>query len=213
MTQAVLFGSGTSMRAGRTGTSLSASAPVESQKGSIAVTLTSHFARAMVSRPVAHRAYFRSQIIGLLGKARDPDRCIDQLLQICTAEGGPDGLDVAIDILAKAGPLVIDYAWDYLQRDIRNWTPTSERAYQPNDDYWYVLLRAVGRTAVSEKERFRFITCCAHAESRGIREGVVEGLHDLGTRAARERIRLFAEEDRDEFIRKIAREALEDLES
>lgn len=213
MTQGLLFGSGTGIREGRTGTFFSASAPVESQKGSVAVTLTCHFARAMVSRPVAQRAFFRQQIVSLLGKARDPERCIDELLRVCTTEGGPDGLDAAIDVLEKVGPLVPEYAWNYLQRDIRRWTPSSERAYQPNDDYWYILLRAVGRVAVSEKERFRFITCCAHAESRGIREGVVEGLRDLGTKAAKERIRRFADEDGDEFIRNIAREALEDLEN
>jgi hypothetical protein len=213
MTQGLLFGSGTSMRVGHTGTAFPFSAPVESQKGSIAVTLTCHFARAMVSTPVAHRAFFRGRLIGLLGKARDPERCIDELLQVCTTEGGSDGLDAAVDVLAKVGPLILDYAWEYLQRDIRNWTPSSERAYQPNDDYWYVLLRAVGRATVSEKERFRLISCCVHADSRGIREGVVEGLRDLGTRAAKERIRRFAEEDKDDFIRKIAREALDELES
>jgi hypothetical protein len=167
----------------------------------------------MVSSPAAYRPFVRTQIIGLLGKARDPERCIDELLHICTAEGGPHGLDAAIDVLAKVGTMILEYAWDYLRRDIRNWTPNSERAYQPNDDYWYVLLRAVGRADVSEKERFRFIACCTHAESRGIREGVVEGLRDLGTTAAKERILRFAKGDQDDFIRKIAREALEDLES
>lgn len=213
MTQGLLFGSGTSVWGEGIGTAFPITAPVESQKGSIAVTLTCHFARAMVSQPVSHRAFFRTQLIGLLSKARNPGRCIDALLRVCTTEGGPDGLDAAIDVLAKAGSLILDYAWEYLQWDIRNWVPSSERAYQPNDDCWYILLRAVGRVAVSEKERFRFISCCAHAESRGIREGVVEGLRDLGSRAAQDRIRQFADEDHDLFIRKIAREALDDLES
>jgi hypothetical protein len=189
------------------------SAAVESQKGSIAVTLTCHFTRAMVSPQPSHRSFFRDQIIGLLKKARDPERCIDGLLHICTTEGGPHGLDAAIDVLAKTGTLILQYAWDYLQRDIRNWSPNSDRAYQPNDDYWYVLLRAVGRVNVSETERFRFITCCAYADSRGIREGVVEALRDLGTKAAKGRIRRFGQEDQDEFIRKIAHEALDELES
>jgi hypothetical protein len=213
MTQGSLFGSGTSIQPSRTGTGFAVSAPVESQKGSIAVTLTCHFARAMLSCPPTRRPVLRSLIIGLLEKARDPERCIDELLLVCASEGGPQGLDAAIDVLAKARSLILEYAWDYLQKDIRNWTPNSERAYQPNDDYWYVLLRTVGRAEDSEKERYRFITCCARADSRGIREGVVEGLRDLGTSAARERIQRFANEDPDEFIRKIAREALADLES
>lgn len=217
MTRELLFGSGTMMRPVRTGTNFSVFAPVDnSQKGSIAVTLTCHFARAMLSCPATSRAFFRNRIIDLLKKAQDSERlerCLDELLHICTTEGGPHGLDAAIDVLARLGPLVLDYAWNYLERDIRNWTPNSERAYQPNDDCWYVLLRAVGRASVSDKERFRFITCCIHAQSRGMREAVVEGLRDLGTPAAKVRISRLATEDQDEFIRKIAREALADLES
>lgn len=213
MTQGLLFGSGTSTRSARTGTNAPVSAPTESQKGSVAVTLTGYYARALVSRPPSQRASYRQQIVKLLQKARDPEGCIDALLHICTTEGGEHGLDAAIDVLANAGKLILDYAWDYLQKDVRNWNPETGKAYQPNDDYWHVLLRAVGRADVSQKERFRFITCCAQAESRGIREGVVEGLRDLGTKAARNRIQRFAEEDQDGFIRRIAGETLEDMEN
>ena len=121
--------------------------------------------------------------------------------------------DLAIDVLSKTGGLILEYAWDCFQQDVRNWRPSSERAYQPNDDYWYVLLRAVGRTNAPDKERFRFISSCANAGSRGIREGVVEGLRDLGTPGARQRLHRFAQEDEDAFIQQIAREALADLES
>src|SRR3712207_4052030 len=111
MTQGLLIGSGTSMRVERVGTSFPTSAPVESQRGSVLGTLISHFARVALSKPVANRKVFRSLIIELLGKARDPERCIDRLLQVCTTEGGPDGLDVAIDVLAKTGSLILEYAW------------------------------------------------------------------------------------------------------
>lgn len=217
MTPELHFGSGTSMRPVCAGASSLASVPLQSSpKGSIAETLTCHLTRAMLACRPAHRALFRNQILGLLEKADDPDgaeRCIDKLLHICAAEGGSSGLDAAIDVLAKTGPLVLEYSWDYLKWDVRSWTPSTERAYRPNDDYWYILLRAVGRAAVSENERFRFLTCCAHAEPRGIREAVVEGLRDLGTKAARERISRFATEDPDEFIRTIAREPFEEEES
>jgi hypothetical protein len=211
MTQALLFDSGTSLRGSTASTAFAASAPVESQKGSITATLTCHLARLMVSSPAKQRAAFRAGIVALFAKARDPWRCIDEMLQVCTSEGGPDGLDAAIDVLAKTGQLILEYAWDYLHRDLRHWDPTTDRAYRPNDDYWYVLLRAVARAAVSQKERFRFIGCCAHAESRGIREGVVEALRDLGSPAAKERLRRFAAEDGDSYIQQIAREALDDL--
>lgn len=213
MTQSPFSDSATTMQGIRAGTSFPGSGRVESQEGSIAATFTCHYARAMVSVPVAQRAQLRQRIVTILRRARDADRCIDELLRVCASEGGPDGLDAAIDVLAKVGPLVFDYAWAYLKQDVRNWEPSSDRAYQPNDDYWYILLRAVGRANVPEKERYRFIASCANAASRGIREGVVEGLRDLGTNAAKERIRRFAREDEDAFIRKLANEALDDLES
>ncbi len=167
----------------------------------------------MVSSPVAQRASHRKRIIDLLSKAREPKRAIDELLQVCTTEGGPDGLDAAIDVLASTRSLILTYAWERLQRDVSMWGPASERAYHPNDDYWYVLLRAVGRADVPQKERFRFICCFTSAESRGIREGVIEGLRDLGNQTAKERIRRFTVEDKDSFIQRIAREALDDLEN
>lgn len=71
----------------------------------------------------------------------------------------------------------------------------------------------MGRTAADVKDRYRFINCCRHAESRGIREGVVEGLRDLGSPAARAMIEQIAGNDADRYIREIAAEALADLES
>jgi hypothetical protein len=208
MTNGALYAADTSTQVGHTGTSVSVAHTAESQRGSFFVTLTSHFTRMMFSNPPGRMAEFRAQILAFLKTARDPDRCIDELLRICTLEGGPHGLDAAIDVLSETGNQILSYAWDYLQRDVRNWTPKSPRAYQPNDDYWYVLLRAVGRAQGSEKERFRFITVCADASSVGIREGVVEGLRDLGTAAAKDRIKRFAEEDPSDFIKMLSQEAL-----
>ena len=50
-----------------------------------------------------------------------------------------EGVRQVLDVLAKTGSLILDYAWEYLQCGVRNWNPSSERAYQPNDDSWYVL--------------------------------------------------------------------------
>lgn len=209
----ILCDSRTSMRPRQAGTLAPISTGANRQRDAIILTLTSYFARKLVSCPTTERARYRNQLVGLLKRAQQPWICIDQLLHICTREGGPDGLDAAIDVLARMGTLIVEYAWLFLGTDVRDWTPDSERAYQPNDDYWYVLLRAVGRADVAREERFRFIACCASAESRGIREGVVEGLRDLGGPVARERLVRMAREDTDTFIRSLAREALEEWES
>ena len=213
-TGSLSFGSGTSTLFGPIrGTSVDP-AHSESRKGSVTATLICHFARTMLSQPVKDRSNWRAHIVTALQKARATERghCIDQMLHVFVSEGGPDGLDAAIDILAKMGSLVLNYAWEYLLADINRWGPTSERAYDPNDDTWYVLRRAVARAEVPLQDRFRLIGCCTGAQTRGMREAVVEALHDLG-KPATERLRKFAKEDPDAFIREIAREALEDLES
>jgi len=185
---------------------------VESQCGSVEVTFIRHFMRLALTQPLAKRSSLRGLIRDRLLAARDPNRGIDALIEICTTEGGADGLDVAIDILSRTDSLLSVYAWDYLQRDLLEWNRFSDRAYQPNDDHWYILLRSVARARLPERERFRFISCCADATSRGIREGVVEGLRDLATPSAILRLGRFATEDADPFIQQIAREALADLE-
>lgn len=197
------------------GTGGIATSTPDTRTGSVAMTLTCHLTRFLIRQPRAERPRWRNLLLFLLQKARVTERsaCIDQMLHVFVSEGGPDGLDNAIDVLAKTGSVVLEYAWDYLQRDLKLWQPTSERAYQPNDDSWFVLLRAVARSETPERDRLRLITCCAHARSRGIREGVVEALRDLNTPAALIRLRKFATEDEDAFIRRIAREALEDMES
>jgi hypothetical protein len=153
-------------------------------------------------------------VVRLIRQTSEPERCIDAFIQVCATAGGPTGLDTAIDVLSEIGDRTIRFALDYLLRDLANWEPRAGKSYQPADDYWYVLLRAVARSKdAPESLRFRFISSCSHAASRGIREGVVESLRDLGTTAAKERLRLFADHDQDTFIQQIAREALDELES
>lgn len=213
MTQGLLFTSGTgTTRTEYEGPRLKTRSP-ESMRGSINVVMLRRVVRLLLGRHCPEKEQLRALIVAYLQKVRDSEECIDELLHVCATEGGPDGLDTAIDILAKTKGLVLEYAWAYLQRDLRNWKADSERAYKPSDDYWYVLLRAVGRTQADPKERYRFITCCANATSRGMREAVVLALCDLGTPAAKDRIRKFATDDADQYVRQAAHEALEDLES
>jgi len=211
MTQGLLFTSGTgTTRTEYEGPRIKTRSP-ESMRGSVNVVLLRRLLRALFACHSSNKAPLREAIVVYLSSVRDAEECIDALLHLCATEGGPDGLDLAIDILAKTKGLILAYAWAYLLRDSRNWKAESERAYKPSDDYWYVLLRAVARTQADHKERYRFIACCANAESRGMREAVVEALRDLGTTAAKDRIRKFAEEDSDPYVRQVAKEALEDL--
>lgn len=184
----------------------------ESPKTSALATLTGLYARRLFTVGLLERSGLRQKIVSLIERARSRERCIDELLQVCTSEGGPDGLGVAIDVLAETGGIVLNYARDYLFRDIKEWHPVAERAYEPNDDYWYILLRAVARTNAPEDEKLRFISLCEGAATVGILEGVVEALGDLGSAAALEGLRNFTESKYDPFIQQLAKERIAEIE-
>lgn len=154
----------------------------------------------------------RAMVVRIIGIAQDPDRYIDELLTICSAHRSVDRLNVAIDILSQTGELVRAYAWAYLRRDIEEWHRLSERAYEPNDDYWYILLRSVARATADDELKCLFIKTCSRAATRGMREAVVEALRDLGADPAKGLLRHLAQSDDDEFIRCAAQDALDDLE-
>jgi hypothetical protein len=121
-------------------------------------------------------------------------------------------MGLAIDVLSRSGGMILDYTWEFLKRDIANWNAFSDRAYKPNDDYWYVLLRACAKTVSPEADRLRLVVWCMKAQYRGIREGAVEALRDIGTPRAKKLLSMFLE-DKDNLVRRLAREAMEEMES
>lgn len=189
--------------------------PSESQGGSANVVLLRRLGRQLLKSPGAERAWYRSVVVRALRKVPNYGECVDELLHLCATEGRTFGLDTAIDILSETGALLLDYGRLCLKKDLLDLGvgDDTDRAYKPSDDYWYVLLRAVGRTSADVKERYRFIASCADAVSPGIREAVVLALQDLGTPAAAERIRRFMTEDDSPAVRTVAQQAIEDLEN
>jgi hypothetical protein len=171
-----------------------------------------YLVRSSLSSSAARKAARRKAVVGLLDQAREPFACINELLAICSSAGGMDRLDTAVDILSATGELVLRYARNYLIRDVQQWNPYSSRAYEPNDDHWYILLRAVARCAAPEAARLRMICACKHAAQRGIVEAVVEALGDLASAAAREVLRDFSTTHSDPFIRNLAKEVLANVE-
>lgn len=212
MTQELLTGSATGTITGYRGRGINTNPP-PSSRGSVEAVIARVFARNLLTCPGTEKERWRESLTKYLVRAHKSDACIDELLSFCTTQGGPEGLDMAIDVLSGTGDLVLKYFWEYLQRDVVNWTPQCDRAYKPNDDYWYILLRAVARADAPEMDKLRHIVCCAGAESRGIREGVVEALRDLRTERAKELLRQFLDSDNDSYIRQVAKEAIDDLES
>ena len=168
--------------------------------------------RSLLSCPGSRRAALRRVVRHALLAAREPFSRIDELLATCTSAGNTDRLDMAVDVLAETGDVVRRYAWDYLIRDVQQWNPYADRAYEPNDDHWYILLRAVARCGAREDARLRFILACSGASGRGILEGVVEALGDLKTKEATGKLHEIADANDDAFIRKLVSDVLDDME-
>lgn len=137
------------------------------------------------------------------------DRLIDELINSCADSAHEGRLDTAIDVLSQLGEELLRYATEYLINDSKSWNllyPT--RAYKPNDDYWHILLRAIGQLQVVSHERVRFVRMCMNASSRYISESVLLALGDIGTTDAKIEIRKFLSND-DPFIAELAEEILE----
>ena len=65
------------------------------------------------------------------------------------------------------------------------------RAYEPNDDYWYILLRAVAQSKTLPEDLVKFVCMCRTAANRHILEAVLEALNDIGSDEAYAEIESF----------------------
>ena len=110
------------------------------------------------------------------------DQLINDLISACVEMKVPGRLDAAIDILSLLGGQILRYARDFLINDIKNWNHLyPSRSYEPNDDYWYILLRAVAQAKIPADDRIKFVCMCRTAGNRHIVEAVLEALNDIGT--------------------------------
>ena len=156
----------------------------------------------------ANRTKLRQVVVDYLRFSLNADELISSLISTCVESKISGRLDAAIDVLSHLGVQILHYAQQFLINDIKNWNGLyPNRAYEPNDDYWYILLRSVAQSDAPADERVRFVRMCAKAESREIREAVIESLGDIGTSDAFAEIKKFVVSD-DPFISELASEIL-----
>ncbi len=125
----------------------------------------------------------------------DVDRAIRSLLSVHRS----GRLDDTIDILALLGRDVVHAV---ARARLSTFTPDGN-----NDDYWYALIRAAGRTGDHEIPRY-------FLESRfiALEEAAVQALGDVGDSAALEDLRRVANDpQRSQLIRELAEELASDL--
>lgn len=156
------------------------------------------------------RVALRKVVVEYLMFSPISDSLISELITNSIKHSRPDRLDVPIDVLGQLGDVIYDYAYQFLVDDIKSWSHLhGDRAYEPNDDYWYILLRSVARSSVETQKRIRYANMCAGATSRGVLEGVVEALGDIDTEDAYAMLKSQFFTHDDAFIADLAREVYE----
>ena len=168
--------------------------------------------RSILQRHIAATGLLRNQLrevlVEYLRFSQKSHLLINELITCSVDTKSPDRLDVAIDVLSQLRLAIYDYAYRFLVEDIRRWSSLYPgQAYEPNDDYWYVLLRSVSQSDISEELKLQFVSMCCEAVSRGVLEGVVEALGDIDTDKSRDRLRRFSSH-RDPFIAELANEII-----
>jgi hypothetical protein len=147
---------------------------------------------------VAHhrdRPRLRGDLVDALKASAEPFVLVRVLLEECVDRGGPDGLDLAIDVLSACGDLAREYAAE---------CPVDR------DDSWYVLLRAAARSDTRYGHRLTFITSRMDHRNPGVREAVAHAFGDLGGAHAADGLRWMAGNDPDASVRSAAMEVLDD---
>lgn len=155
------------------------------------------------------RASLRDVLVEYLQFSLQNADLTHELIGRCIEIPLPSRLDIAIDILSQLQRSIYVYAHQFLINDISNWSQLyPRRAYEPNDDYWYILLRSVAQADIEDKFKLQFILMCSKATSRGVLEGVVEALSDVGTPEAKRQLESFRNNE-DPFLSELAAEVLD----
>ncbi len=181
--------------------------------GSAEFTFFQRLVNQLVVSGYKERDALRKEVIARLRESRDPMKYVEDLLSQCVIHGGPDGLDIAIDVLSQFGDLVADFARAFHENDVRRWGRTREptQDHVP-DDYWYVLLRSAALSDLNDLNKFILIRTCAIRGPVSVREAAVHALGDIGGPQAVELLRKISESELSPMVRESAAEVLGDLE-
>ena len=157
------------------------------------------------------RRKLRNSLVEYLRFSPRSDDLINALITDCVESNAEGRLDTAIDVLNQLGGRILRYAQEFLFTDIKCWdTRYPNRAYEPNDEYWYILLRSVGQSHAVPYDKVQFVRMCRTANSRHIVEAVLESLGDIGTTDAIIEIKKLINHE-DPFISSLAIEILENM--
>jgi hypothetical protein len=158
------------------------------------------------------RAEKRNAIVNSMRLSAVPSIYIHDVLRQCATGGGPDGLDIGIDLLAGFGDTLLGVFDSFLQKDRSRW-PGASSAKHVNDDVCYVLLRALARSNAVNEKKMALIAQCLASGTNSIREAATHALGDMGGETAKKLLKHTVDHDPDNLVRESAQEALADLDA
>jgi hypothetical protein len=132
------------------------------------------------------------ELVALLRKSRLS--ALRATIEVLIATNSPGSTGEALDVLSDFG----DAALNLVNMSLRQNPPNGT-----NDDYWYVLIRGLGKTGNAE-----IVRQFAQSPYRTLREAGAEALRDLGDEKSLYRI---ASEDSSQSVRETAQELLREL--
>ncbi|MDY3561422.1 hypothetical protein R5W23_002700 [Gemmata sp. JC673] len=148
------------------------------REGAAERTLFWRLVRNLILASHRDRTVARSKVVDYLKATRYPGPAFNELLFQCSKEGGPDGLDIAIDVIAEVGPEAARYARRLLSIDSPKWDPPGLRR-QVTDSIWYAILRGVCQSKADVAEKIILTLTAALRGTVGIREAAAHALGDL----------------------------------
>ncbi len=165
------------------------------QEGSYAafVRKLTEFAHAQGSQ----KRVLREKLAQAISAEYQPDTYLHLALTLLSSSAEPSRLDDAIDLLCE------------LDNDLESFV-IEELKYSPpngsNDDYWYVLVRALGKS-----NKAAVVRALVNSPFRVVREAVVEALGDLADQFSIATLKQIAQTDKSVFIRELAEEIASEL--
>jgi HEAT repeats len=167
----------------------------------------------LVNSSHRERAALRQAVIERIRISHEPIIYIGELLDQCVVGHRSEGIDIAIDVLEHFGSHVIEYARQFLRKDVERWEAKgAPPRHHIHDDIWYVLLRAVGSSGLDTLQKIQMLSYCAADGTPNVREASVRALGDIGSPDALRLIRRQGGTDSSAMVREAAGEVLDDLE-
>jgi hypothetical protein len=137
----------------------------------------------------------RSAIVRRILTADYPDDYVETVLQTLVFSSRPGRLDDAVDILSETPRVLPQFISEALSQP---------QAAGADEDYWYVLIRALGKSSLPSSRIFIELLWSKSPEAG------IEALGDLGDAQSVRRLRAVASSDASDFIRQMAAEILEE---